>query len=106
MEFITFQEHLDQSLGKVGTPDRDRFESEMKAELEAWKLGELVKRTRKSQHLTQRQLGERIGVKEAQISKIESGRATTFTTISRVFKALGADSATLDLGSLGRVALW
>ena len=106
MEFITFQEHLDQSLGKVGTPDRDRFESEMKAELEAWKLGELVKRTRKSQRLTQRQLGERVGVKEAQISKIESGRAATFTTISRVFKALGADSATLDLGSLGRVALW
>ena len=106
MEFITFEEHLDIALGKKGTPRRDAFEAEMEAELEAWKLGELVRQTRKEQKLTQKQLGEMVGVGEAQISKIESGKASTFTTISRVFKALGASSAVLDLGKIGRVALW
>ncbi|MBP5535769.1 MAG: helix-turn-helix transcriptional regulator [Bacteroidales bacterium] len=106
MEFITFEEHLDQSLGKIGTPRRDRFEARMKAEEEAWKLGELVKENRKKQKLTQKQLGERVGVGEAQISRIESGRASTFTTISRVFKALGAKTASIDFGEFGRVALW
>ncbi|MBQ9545998.1 MAG: helix-turn-helix transcriptional regulator [Bacteroidales bacterium] len=106
MDFISFEEHLDQSLGKVGTPRRDAFEAEMEAELEAWKLGELVRQTRKEQNLTQKQLGEIVGVGESQISKIESGKASTFTTISRVFKALGASSAVLDLGKIGRVALW
>ena len=106
MEFITFEESKDIVLGKVGTPRRDAFEAEMDAELEAWKLGELVRQTRKDQNLTQKQLGEIVGVGESQISKIESGKASTFTTISRVFKALGATSAVLDLGKIGRVALW
>lgn len=106
MEFITFEESLDRTMGKKGTPRRDAFEERMSAEVEAYKLGELVKETRKGQNLTQKQLGERVGVGEAQISKIESGKASTFTTISRVFKALGASSATLDLGTMGRVALW
>lgn len=30
----------------------------------------------------------------------------TLGTINRVFRALGATSGTLDLGSLGRIALW
>jgi DNA-binding XRE family transcriptional regulator len=106
MEFITFEEALDRTYGKIGTPRRDKFEADCKAELEAWKLGELVKKSRKEQKLTQKELGERVGVGEAQISKIENGKASTFTTISKVFKALGATSATLDFGNLGRVALW
>ena len=57
-------------------------------------------------HLTQEQLGERIGVKKAQISKLERGKGITIATMSRVFKALGITTATLDMGSFGRVALW
>ena len=106
MEFITLEESIDQTLGKKGTPRRDVFEEELRTEIEAYKLGELVKEARKEQHLTQKQLGERIGVGEAQISNIERGKAATFATISRVFKALGATSATFDFGNLGRVALW
>ena len=106
MEFITFEESLDRTMGKKGTPRRDAFENKMKAEVEAHEIGELVRETRKGQSLTQKQLGERVGVGEAQISKIESGKAATFTTISRIFKALGAKSGTLDLGEMGRVALW
>lgn len=47
-----------------------------------------------------------MGVQEAQISKIESGKSITFSTIVRAFKALGVKTAALDLGSMGRVALW
>ena len=65
-----------------------------------------IKETRQKQQLTQKQLGELVGVQEAQISKIESGKSITYSTIVKVFKALGAKTASLDLGSLGRVALW
>lgn len=106
MDFISFEEYKDNTLGKVGTAKRDAYEAQVNAEIEAWRLGELVRKGRKEQNLTQRELGERVGVGEAQISKIESGKAATFTTISRVFKALGATSATIDFGNLGRVALW
>ena len=47
-----------------------------------------------------------MGVQESQISKIESGKSITFSTIVRAFKALGVKSASLDLGTMGRVALW
>lgn len=46
-----------------------------------------------------------IGVQRAQISKIESGKNLTLATMARVFKAMGID-AKLDMGALGRVALW
>ncbi len=65
-----------------------------------------IKQTRQQQNLTQKQLGEHMGVQEAQISKIESGKSITYATIVRAFKALGAKTASLDLGTMGRVALW
>ena len=56
--------------------------------------------------MTQEQLGELIGVKREQISQIESGKSVTFSTIIRSFKAMGVNSAHIDLGSLGKEALW
>ena len=48
-----------------------------------------------------------MGVKKSQISKLESGKGIiTLPTMSRVFKALGITTATLDLGAAGKVALW
>ncbi len=48
-----------------------------------------------------------IGVKGTpKRDKIESGRSITYASMVKVFKALGGQAATLDLGSLGRVALW
>ena len=69
MEFITFEESLDRTMGKKDTPRRDAFEERMSAEVEAYKLGELVKETRKGLNLTQKQLGERVGVGETQIRR-------------------------------------
>ena len=93
---------LDSVIGAKGTPRRDKLEKD----LDAFLIGEAIRQTRQKQHLTQKQLGELVGVQEAQISKIESGKSVTYSTIVKVFKAMGAKTASLDLGSLGRVALW
>lgn len=107
MKTYTFDEVLDHHFGEKGTPRRDAFEAEAEAALHAYRLGETIKRARLQQNLTQEELGERLGVKRAQISKIERGYSISLPTMTRVFKALGVASATLDLGaSVGKVALW
>ena len=97
---------LDKHFGKVGTPKRDAFESDVDEALHACRLGEAIKKARIEQNLTQEQLGERIGVKRAQISRLEKGYSITIPTMRRVFKALGVVTATVDLGTAGKVALW
>lgn len=67
---------LDRDLGKVGTPKRDEFERKVDESVHAYRLG------------------------------LEKGYSITIPTMSRVFKALGIATATLDLGSIGKVALW
>lgn len=100
-DFYTFEEIKDEFIGEVGTPERDEYESELKAYL----IGDAIRNAREKMNLTQSQLGEMIGVQRAQISKIESGKNITFTTIAKVFKAMGIN-AKLDMGALGKVALW
>lgn len=98
---------VDNVWGKKGTPQRDEMESRLNEELEAYHIGEAIKAQRLRLHLTQEELGAKVGVKKSQISKIESGKTViTLPTISKVFKAMGAKAATLDLGTLGKVALW
>ena len=106
MEIKTHEDMLDKYIGKVGSPERDEFEAQVIAGAREYQVGSAVKQTRKRQGLTQEQLGEKMGVQKAQISKIESGKSITYATLVRVFRALGAKTATLDLGELGRVALW
>lgn len=106
MNIKTHEEMLDKYIGEVGTPERDAFDAKVLAGMEEYRIGEAIKQTRKKIGFTQQQLGELMGVKRAEVSKIESGRSVTYSTIMRAFKALGAESATLDLGKLGRVALW
>ena len=73
----------------------------------AYIVGEAIRKARLAQNLTQEQLGERIGVQRAQISKLEKGTSViTLPTMSRVFQALGIATATLDLGIAGKIALW
>ena len=85
MKFIDFEDVLDRDLGKVGTPKRDEFERKVDESVHAYRLGEAIKKARLQQNLTQEQLGERIGVKRAQISKLEKGYSITIPTMSRVF---------------------
>lgn len=102
MKVYTHEEMLDKVVGEKGTPARNKFERKM----DDFLIGEAIKRIRKANNLTQEQLGERMGVKRAQISKIESGKSITYSTIVRAFKAMGAKTASLDLGTMGKIALW
>ena len=70
MKVYTMEEMLERHIGKVGTPERDEFDRQIKEDIEAYHLGEAIKKMRLEQNLTQQQLGARIGVKRAQISKI------------------------------------
>ncbi|MCX4294952.1 MAG: helix-turn-helix transcriptional regulator [Prevotella sp.] len=98
---------VEETWGPIGTPERDEMENKLEADLNAYFVGEAIKKARQAQNLTQEQLGERIGVQKAQISKLEKGKSViTLPTISRVFRALGVTTAALDLGAMGKVALW
>lgn len=85
MKTYSLEELTDKYIGKIGTKKRDEFENELRLDL----LGNAIKQARKEKNLTQEQLGELVGVKKAQISKIEN-RATDarFSTILKVFNAL------------------
>ena len=48
-------------------------------------IGVLIHNERMSRGLTQEELGQRVGVGKAQISKIESGRGLTIKTVTKVF---------------------
>lgn len=87
MKTYTFDEAKDKYLGKKGSTERDRYENELRLDL----LGEAIKQARKQRKLTQSQLGELVGVKKAQISKIENNLTDArFETILKVFRALNA----------------
>ena len=106
-ELTPADEMKDKLWGKIGTPERDRMEAKLKEEVHAYFVGEAIRKARQAQNMTQEELGERIGVQRAQISRLEKGKSViTLPTMSRVFKALGIATATLDLGNFGKVALW
>lgn len=97
----------DELWGAKGTHDRDKMEAQLNVDINAYLVGEAIRRTRQAQNLTQEELGKRIGIKKSQVSKLEKGKSMfTLPTIGRVFKALGINTATLDLGTAGKVALW
>ena len=97
----------DEVFGKRGTPKRDAMEKCLQEEVNAYFVGEAIRKMRQAQNLTQEELGERIGVQKAQISRLEKGKSViTLPTMSRIFQALGVSTATLDLGAGGKVALW
>lgn len=100
MKFYTENEALDKVIGVKDTFARREYDAQMQEFL----IGEAIRQARQSRNLTQEQLGELIGVKKAQISKIENGCNVTFSTVARLFNAMNIN-AILDLGSMGRVAL-
>ena len=87
MKTYGLDEMIDKHIGKRGTSKRESFEYELRLDL----LGEAIKQARKERHLTQEELGELVGVKKSQISKLENSLTDArFETIIKVFKALNA----------------
>lgn len=106
MKTYTFDEVKDELLGKVGTSERNEHERKVAEAVNAFRLGEVVRERRLDQNLTQEELGKRMGVKKSQVSKLERGDDMSLRSMRRVFRALGVESATLDLGAAGKVTLW
>lgn len=87
MKSYTLDHAEDLLIGKKGTKARDEYEFELKLEL----IGDMIKIARKKRKLTQEQLGELVGVKKAQISRLENSNGNvTFETVIRIFNALDA----------------
>jgi DNA-binding XRE family transcriptional regulator len=85
MKTYKLEDLTDKYIGRKGSNVRDEFDNELRLDL----LGEAIKQARLERHLTQEQLGELVGVKKAQISKIENCTTDArFATIMKVFKAL------------------
>ncbi len=87
MKTYTLNEVQDKLIGKIGTPERDKFEYGLQMDL----IGKAIKQTRQERHLTQEELGKLIGVQKAQISRLESNASNaTMNTLMKVFTALKA----------------
>lgn len=87
-EFIPFDEVMDETFGKVGTPQRADYDMN----IELWMVGQKIKEIREAKRLTQDDLGKLIGVQKAQVSRIENGKNLTVATIIKVFKALNVEA--------------
>ncbi|MDP2686541.1 MAG: helix-turn-helix transcriptional regulator [Aequorivita sp.] len=87
MKSYKLSEAEDLLIGKKGTKEREEYEFELKLEL----IGDMIKTARKKRNLTQEQLGEMVGVKKAQISRLENSTGNvTFETVMKILDALGA----------------
>lgn len=103
MKFYTHNEILDKHIGLKGSIERDNFDAEVESAL----IGKSIRQARLAKNLTQGQLGELVGVKAPQISKIENGRNLTIVTIVKVLRAMdmSADLIIRDLDGMQPITL-
>lgn len=79
----TFEKHLDNRYGKIGTAKRTDFEIKAKA----FAIGEVIKEERRLASMTQEQLAEKIGTKKSFISRIENGHSDIqLSTLYRILE--------------------
>ncbi|MBD5312694.1 MAG: helix-turn-helix transcriptional regulator [Bacteroides sp.] len=105
MKYISIEALEDKILGTVGTPRREAFETEVNKEIQAYHVGEAIRLARKGKNMTQQQLGDLMGVKKAQVSRIENGETFNLATVIRAFKAMGLHT-NLEIEGGIKVALW
>lgn len=78
----TFDEHLENRYGIIGSPKRTEFEIKAKA----FAIGEVIKEERRLCSMTQEQLAEKTGTKKSFISRIENGHSDI--QLSTLYKLL------------------
>lgn len=83
------QKYLDQALSRVKLSDTDEESCPEEYDIEA-ELRELIIFTRKELGITQKQLAQRSGISQANISKIENGNYhPSVITLQRIADGLG-----------------
>lgn len=85
---------LDETLGKEGTPERERNREKAWEEYNA----QVLLDARKSAHLTQAELAKRIGADKGYISRIERG--LTVPTVATLYKIAAAIGMTVEFRPL------
>ncbi|RXK52555.1 helix-turn-helix domain-containing protein [Aquirufa rosea] len=78
----TFEEHLENRYGKIGSVKRTDFEIKAKA----FAIGEVIKEERRLCSMTQEQLAQKTGTKKSFISRIENGHSDI--QLSTLYKLL------------------
>lgn len=68
-------------------------------DIEISKIGTLIRDERVRRGMTQEELGAKVGVGKAQISKIESGKGLTIKTVTKVLDALNLSATVRLVGS-------
>jgi len=87
MKLTSIDDLTDEIVGKLGTPERDIFEYDLRMDI----IGKMIKEAILNQNMTQSDLGDLLGVQKAQISKLENNtKDIRIGTILRALKALGA----------------
>ena len=70
-DITTFDEHLDQRYGEIGTGRRTDFEIKAKS----FAIGEILREARKEADMTQEELALKTGTRKSFISRIENGHS-------------------------------
>lgn len=80
---VSWEDHLDEKYGKVGTPTRDKYEEGF----ESFKIGVLIQEARKDRKMTQSELAEKVGTTKNYISRIENDASDIrLSTLMRIVR--------------------
>lgn len=91
----TFDEHLDQRYGEIGTEKRTEFEIKAKA----FAIGQILRDARKQAHMTQEELAKKTGTRKSFISRIENGHSDIqLSTLYRLVEIGFGKSLNLTIG--------
>jgi len=91
----TFDEHLNQRYGKIGTDKRTDFEIKAKS----FAIGEILREARKEAHMTQEELAKKTGTRKSFISRIENGHSDIqLSTLYRLVEIGFGKSLNLTIG--------
>jgi ribosome-binding protein aMBF1 (putative translation factor) len=94
-DVTTFEEHLEEQYGAIGTEKRTLFEIKAKA----FAIGEIIRDARKEANMTQEELAERTGTKKSFISRIENGHSDIqLSTLFRLVEIGFGKTVNLSIG--------
>jgi HTH-type transcriptional regulator/antitoxin HipB len=80
---VSWDEHLDEKYGRIGTPSREKYDEEF----EAFKIGVLIQEARKQRKMTQSELAEKAGTTKNYISRIENDASDIrLSTLMRIVR--------------------
>ncbi len=91
----SFDEHLDQRYGAIGTKKRIEFEIKAKS----FVIGEILREARKDAQMTQEQLASKTGTRKSFISRIENGHSDIqLSTLYRIVELGFGKRVNLTIG--------